>query len=117
VAPKGSKPALKNQAQATRVEVWACVDLTTINYLGKHVEANRDFLRDHLGALVTEQIVMNDGSVSGSWTTFTNKGYDAVYTVDRTGSTGRLHPRPRKGRVLAGQHACEGSVGVACVVA
>ena len=26
-----------------------------------------------------------------SWTTFTNKGYDAVWTRDRTGTPGRLH--------------------------
>ena len=52
---------------------------------------NRDYLRDVLGALVTEQIVLNDGSIAGSWTTFTNKGYDAVYTRDRTGTPGRLH--------------------------
>lgn len=91
VAPEGSKPALKNQAQAYPGRGVGVRRLDHINYLGNHVESNRDFLRDHLGALVTEEIVMNDGSVSGSWTTFTNKGYDAVYTVDRTGSTGRLH--------------------------
>ena len=29
--------------------------------------------------------------VAGSWTTFTNKGYDAVWTRDNTGTSGRLH--------------------------
>jgi catechol 2,3-dioxygenase len=91
VAPEESKPSLKNQAQAYPGRGVGVRRLDHINYLGKDVAANRDFLRDQLGALVTEQIVMNDGSVSGSWTTFTNKGYDAVYTVDRTGSNGRLH--------------------------
>jgi catechol 2,3-dioxygenase-like lactoylglutathione lyase family enzyme len=27
--------------------------------------------------------------INGSWTTFTNKGYDAVYTRDRTGTAGQ----------------------------
>src|SRR3712207_9211524 len=40
--------------------------------------------------MVTEQIVLDDG-VAGSWTTFTNKGYDAVWTRDNTGTAGRLH--------------------------
>ena len=52
---------------------------------------NRDYLRDVLGAMVTEQIVLDDGATAGSWTTFTNKGYDAVYTRDWTGMAGRLH--------------------------
>ena len=30
-------------------------------------------------------------AVAGSWTTFTNKGYDAVWTRDNTGTSGRLH--------------------------
>lgn len=90
-APSESTPSLKNQAQAYPARGVGVRRLDHINYLGKDVEANRDFLRDQLGALVTEQIVLDDGSIAGSWTTFTNKGYDAVYTRDRTGSTGRLH--------------------------
>jgi catechol 2,3-dioxygenase len=40
--------------------------------------------------MVTEQIVLDDG-LAGSWLTFTNKGYDAVWTRDNTGTSGRLH--------------------------
>jgi catechol 2,3-dioxygenase len=90
-APPESRPALKNQAQAYPGRGVCVRRLDHINFLGVDVEANRDFLRDDLGALVTEQIVLDDGSVAGSWTTFTNKGYDAVYTRDRTGTPGRLH--------------------------
>jgi catechol 2,3-dioxygenase len=89
--PPELAPSLKNQAQAYP-GVGVCVRrLDHVNFLGVDVEANRDFLRDRLGALVTEQIVLDDGTTSGSWTTFTNKGYDAVYTRDRTGTRGRLH--------------------------
>ena len=34
---------------------------------------------------------LDDGTTGGSWTTFTNKGYDVVYTRDHTGTPGRLH--------------------------
>ncbi len=86
-----SVPALKNQS-APYPGRGVCVRrLDHINYLGVDVEANRDFLRDELGALVTEQIVLDSGAIAGSWTTFTNKGYDAVYTRDSTGTKGRLH--------------------------
>ncbi len=62
-----------------------------INYLGVEVVPNRDYLRDTLGAMVTEQIVLDDGSTAGSWTTSTNKGYDAVYTRDWTGTIASFH--------------------------
>src|SRR6204780_5562601 len=89
--PADLKPALKNQAQAYPGRGVGVRRLDHINYLGVQVVPNRDYLRDTLGALVTEQIVLNDGTIAGSWTTFTNKGYDAVYTRDRTGTPGRLH--------------------------
>jgi catechol 2,3-dioxygenase len=90
-APAEQQPSLKNQAQATPSHGVPVRRLDHINWLGCDPVVNRDFLRDTLGALVTEQIVLDDGTVSGSWTTFTNKGYDAVYTRDRTQTPGRLH--------------------------
>ncbi|WP_375489369.1 VOC family protein [uncultured Jatrophihabitans sp.] len=89
--PAQLTPALKNQAQALPSHGVPVRRLDHVNYLGVDVVANRDFFRDTLGALVTEQIVLDDGSVNGSWTTFTNKGYDAVYTRDHTATPGRLH--------------------------
>jgi catechol 2,3-dioxygenase len=90
-APVELAPSLKNQAQAYPGRGVCVRRLDHVNFLGVEVEPNRDHLRDTLGAMVTEQIVLDDGSVAGSWTTFTNKGYDAVYTRDRTGTPGRLH--------------------------
>ncbi|NIZ93024.1 VOC family protein [Kineococcus rubinsiae] len=89
--PAGLAPALKNQAQARTPHGVPVRRLDHVNYLGAEVAPNRDYVRDTLGALVTEQIVLDDGTVAGSWTTFTNKGYDVVWTRDRTGSSGRLH--------------------------
>ncbi|WP_306209205.1 VOC family protein [Actinoplanes sp. RD1] len=89
--PAGLEPALKNQAQATPSHGVPVRRLDHVNYLSLDVVDNRDFLCDMLGARVTEQIVLDDGTIAGSWTTFTNKGYDAVYTRDRTRTPGRLH--------------------------
>jgi catechol 2,3-dioxygenase len=89
--PAELRPALKNQAQANPARGVSVRRLDHVNYLAVEVEPNRDDLRDTLGALVTEQIVLDDGSTAGSWTTFTNKGYDVVYTRDSTGTAGRLH--------------------------
>jgi catechol 2,3-dioxygenase len=89
--PEHLRPSLKNQAQALPNHGVAVRRLDHVNWLGVEPVVNRDFFRDVLGALVTEQIVLDDGTVSGTWTTFTNKGYDAVWTRDRTGTPGRLH--------------------------
>ena len=70
--PAELRPALKNQAQANPARGVSVRRLDHVNYLGVEVEPNRDYVRDTLGALVTEQIVLDDGSTAGSWTTFTN---------------------------------------------
>lgn len=59
-----------------------------INYLGVSPVENRDFFVDTLGPMITEQIVLDDGESAGTWTTFTNKGYDAVWSKDKAGTSG-----------------------------
>ena len=44
-----------------------------------------------LGGRVTEQIVLDDGTISAQWLHFAQKSYDLVYTNDWTGTNGRLH--------------------------
>ncbi|MGY1710798.1 VOC family protein [Geodermatophilus sp. SYSU D00758] len=89
--PAGQRPAPENQAQAYPNHGVGVRRLDHVTWLGVEPVADRDFSRDTLGALVTERIVLDDGTVAGSWTTFTNKSYDAVWTCDRTGTPGRLH--------------------------
>jgi catechol 2,3-dioxygenase len=90
--PEGDlKPALKNQAQAYPGRGVSVRRIDHINYLGVNPVENRDFFVDDLGAMITEQIVLDDGTIAGTWTTFTNKGYDVVWTKDKTGTSGRLH--------------------------
>jgi len=85
------RPALKNQAQAYPGR-GACVRrLDHVNYLAAEVEPNGRFVRDVLGGRTTEQIVLDDGSISAQWLTFTDTSYDVVYTHDWTGTRGRLH--------------------------
>ncbi len=90
-APEGSRPALKNQAQRRPSHGIAVRRLDHVNFLAADVEANRDFVVPVLGAMPTEQIQLDGGKIAGFWMTFTNKGYDVVYTNDWTGSNGRLH--------------------------
>ncbi len=90
--PTGAlKPALKNQAQAYPGRGVSVRRIDHINYLGVTPVENRDFFVDTLGAMITEQIVLDDGTIAGTWTTFTNKGYDVVWSKDNTGTSGRLH--------------------------
>ena len=84
------KPALKNQAQAYPGRGVSVRRIDHINYLAVDPVANRDFAVDTLGGMVTEQIVLDDGG-RRQLDTFTNKGYDAVWTRDNTGTAGRLH--------------------------
>ena len=60
--PAELAPSLKNQAQAYPSHGVAVRRLDHINFLGVEVVPNRDYLRDTLGALVTEQIVLDDGT-------------------------------------------------------
>ncbi|HJU82111.1 MAG TPA: VOC family protein [Acidimicrobiia bacterium] len=84
-------PALKNQGQRRPNHGIGVRRLDHVNYLGADVEANRDFAVSVLGARPTEQIQLDSGAIAGIWMTFTNKGYDLVYTNDWTKTRGRLH--------------------------
>jgi catechol 2,3-dioxygenase len=90
--PEGElKPALRNQAQAYPGRGVSVRRIDHINYLAVTPAENRDLFVDALGAMITEQIVLDDRTIAGTWTTFTNKGYDVVWSKDNTGTSGRLH--------------------------
>lgn len=90
-APDDRAPALKNQAAARPSHGVGVRRLDHVNYLARDVATNRAFMTDALGAMATEEIRLDDGTVAAGWTTFTHKSYDTVYTRDHTGSRGRLH--------------------------
>jgi catechol 2,3-dioxygenase len=89
--PPELAPALKNQAQAYPGRGVCVRRLDHVNYLAQDTPPNGEFVRDVLGGRITEQIQLDDGTISAQWLHFTNKGYDLVYTRDWTGSRGRLH--------------------------
>ena len=90
-APPELAPSLKNQPQAYPGRGVAVRRLDHVNFLAADVPANGRFVAEVLGGEVTEQIVLDDGSVAAQWLHFGNKSYDIVYTNDWTGSSGRLH--------------------------
>ena len=85
------RPALKNQAQAYPARGVSVRRLDHVNYLAADVAPSGAFVRDVLGARVTEQIMLDDGTISGQWLHFASKSYDVVYAQDWTSSHGRLH--------------------------
>lgn len=91
VAPAAEKPALKNIAQRYHGRGVAVRRLDHVNLLAADVSAIREFLPKALGSRVTEQIVLDDGTVGGCWFTVNNKTYDIAYSRDATGSHGRFH--------------------------
>jgi catechol 2,3-dioxygenase len=90
-APDAVAPALKNQAQRRPGHGIGVRRLDHVNFLAADVEASRDFVVPVLGAMPTEQIQLDNGDIAGIWMTFSNKGYDVVYTNDWTRTPGRLH--------------------------
>jgi catechol 2,3-dioxygenase len=90
--PEGElKPALKNQAQAYPARGVSVRRLDHVNYLAAAAEPNGAFIGAALGGRVTEQIRLDDGTISAQWLHFAQKSYDLVYTNDWTGDSGRLH--------------------------
>ncbi|NVO15515.1 MAG: catechol 2,3-dioxygenase [Rhodoplanes sp.] len=91
VPPPGEQPALKNQAQRVPNRAIAPRRLDHLNLLATDVGAIRDFIPKALGSRITEQIVLDDGTVGGCWFTVNNKTYDVAFTRDATGTPGRFH--------------------------
>jgi len=91
VAPPELKPSLKNQAARFPGRGANIRRLDHINYLAVDIPANVDYMTDGLGAMLTEQILTDEGLPAATWVTFSDKSYDIVHTVDRTATRGRLH--------------------------
>jgi catechol 2,3-dioxygenase len=89
--PPDQKPALKNQAQRYPARGCNVRRIDHFNGLAVDIKANREFFEKYLGFMLTEQIVLDDGSEAGMWMTATNKSYDFAYTRDHTGTKGRFH--------------------------
>ncbi|MGO1769593.1 MAG: VOC family protein [Microbacterium sp.] len=84
-------PALKNQASRFPGTGVNARRLDHINYLGKDVEANGEFLRQALGMRESERIRLDNGKFAAWWFHFGLKSYDIVYSDDWTKTGNRLH--------------------------
>jgi len=91
VPPETERPALKNIAQRYHGRGVTPRRLDHFNLLAVDVAAIREFMPAALGSRITEQIVLDDGTVAGCWFTVNNKSYDVAYTRDATGTRGRFH--------------------------
>ena len=91
VPPPELVPSLKNQAARFPGRGANIRRLDHVNYLAVDVPANAAFLSGGLGAMRTEQILSEEGPPAATWFTISDKTYDLVHTVDRTGTPGRLH--------------------------
>jgi catechol 2,3-dioxygenase len=91
VPPPEERPALKNMAQRYHGRGCAVRRLDHLNLLAADLPAFRDFMVAALGSRITEQIVLDDGTLAGVWFTVNNKSYDLACTVDHTGTRGRFH--------------------------
>jgi len=91
LAPTELEPSLKNQAARFPGRGANIRRLDHVNYLAVGVPANVEFMTEGLGAMLTEQILSPEGPPAATWVTFSDKSYDIVHTVDRTGTKGRLH--------------------------
>lgn len=89
--PPKERPALKNVAQRFHGRGCAVRRIDHLNLLAVDLPAFRDFMAGALGSRITEQIVLDDGTLAGCWFTINNKGYDLACTADHTGVPGRFH--------------------------
>ena len=85
------RPALKNVAQKYHGRGVAPRRIDHVNLLAPDVEAIEAFMTSALGARVSEKLVLDDGTLAGTWLTVNNKTYDLACARDRTQRPGRLH--------------------------
>jgi catechol 2,3-dioxygenase len=91
--PEGDQaPALKNQPQRMSTRGVGVRRLDHVNVWCRQIDLNSDYMVEHLGFRVSEQVVDDDGRRLGSWLHVTPKSYDLAYgRVDPAGVGGRLH--------------------------
>lgn len=90
-APQGQQAALKNIASRFHGRGVCVRRLDHLNLLATDVSAIERFMTEALGSIVTEKIVLDDGTLAGCWFTVNNKTYDIAFTLDHTRTRGRFH--------------------------
>jgi catechol 2,3-dioxygenase len=92
LAPDGMRSALFNQQQRYIARGIAVRRIDHINLMCREVPANRAFLQNLLGFKLRELLqTEEDGPEEGAWLSVTPLVHDIAYTLDGSGSQGRLH--------------------------
>ena len=86
-----NRPSLKNMVQRYHGQGCSPRHIDHLNLLAPCVESFEQFMITTLGSKVTEKIVLDEGSLAGSWFTVNNKTYDLACTCDHTGVRARFH--------------------------
>ena len=108
-APDELRPSLKNQAQAYPGRGGCVGAWTTSTTSPRTRRRTGPAFAIVLGGGLTEQIMLDDGTISAQWLHFTNKGYDLAYTRDwdrhaRTTASRRVHAGHPRGYLARGGH-------------
>lgn len=89
--PEAEKPSLKNLAQRYHGRGACPRRLDHLNLLSKDIREFKKFMQTCLGSKVTEEILLDNGRLGGSWFTINNKTYDLACTEEQGGGDGRFH--------------------------
>ncbi|GAA4705742.1 catechol 2,3-dioxygenase [Brevibacillus fulvus] len=89
--PAELRPSLKNQPQKNTARGANIRQLDHLNLLTSNVDADSQFMMEHVGFKMSEQLILDDGKRGAAWLHVTNKSYEIAYTSDKTGAKGRLH--------------------------
>ena len=91
VAPREAASAYRNQAARSTSRGAAVERIDHVNLASADVRASREFAQRHLGARLSEQLLLPDGTELGAWMRVTSKAYDLTYIADPVGARDRLH--------------------------
>ena len=91
-APKDKRSALKNLPMKFSGRGVGVRRFDHLAMLCKDVPANREFVQQHLGMRLREQVAFQNGTVEiGSWMSTTAVHHELAYVADRKALNGRLH--------------------------
>ena len=91
VAPREAASVYRNQAARSTSRGAAVERIDHVNLASPDVRASREFAQRHVGARLSEQLLLPDGTELGAWMRVTSKAYDLTYIADPARARDRLH--------------------------
>jgi catechol 2,3-dioxygenase len=90
-APAEMQTKLINQPQKRPLRGVPVTRLDHVNLMVQDVTPNRLFMEENLGFRTRENIVLNDGTEVGAWTSVSPLVHEVAFMKDQSGAKGRLH--------------------------